>query len=485
MNPQSAPHKLTASELKADIRASDRLFRTRRRSVSMVGKGLCLVLSDVLAISAAWKFAQFLNQFYSPLPSVFALWTWLGFPSIFWLFVFATIALFAHARLYSHTSAVKDYAKATQLISYVYLASLVISYFYDPHIDLPRSLFFAAWFSSLFMVVVTRLTTNLLLLRFYKLQSPIRVFLIAPAHRLQTLSSIVEKQQHYSVVGAAIATTAHSAATFQSILRHRPEEVLAEQLPNAELASSLFWRLRSLGISLRLLPSSREMIYRRGIPEIFADLPTLRIESSFLRGFDYRIKRWLDFSLAALFLLVLIPFFILIAIAIKFTSPGPVFFCQERTGLHSKIFQVWKFRTMVINAPQLQSSLEQQNENLDGVMFKIADDPRVTSIGKFLRYTSLDELPQLFNVVLGQMSLVGPRPLPLRDTALFEPWHHVRHQVLPGITGLWQVSGRSNIKSFDDAVRLDLHYIDNWSLNLDLEILLETIKIVCLGKGAY
>ena len=140
---------------------------------------------------------------------------------------------------------------------------------------------------------------------------------------------------------------------------------------------------------------------------------------------------------------------------------------------------------MVINAPTLQASLEQKNENIDGVMFKITSDPRVTSVGKFLRCTSLDELPQLFNVLLGQMSLVGPRPLPLRDTALFEPWHHVRHQVLPGITGLWQISGRSTIKSFDDAVRLDLHYIDNWSLNLDLEILLETIKIVCLGKGAY
>ena len=478
------PAETLLLEHKADIRASGRFLRVRC-SVRRRRNGLCLVVSDVLSITIAWKFAQFLNQFYSPLPSPFIWWTWLGFPSVFWLFVLSTLSLFAHHRLYSHTSAVKDYAKAAQLISYVYLASLVISYFYDPNLDLPRSLFFSAWFSSLITVVISRLLTNLLLDRLQAHQSPTTVFLIAPASRLQTLSSLVKKQPHYRVVGAAISATAHSAATFQSIARHCPDEVLAESIPNAELASSLFWRLRSLGISLRLLPSSREMIYRRGIPEIFANLPTLRIESSFFRGFDYRLKRWLDFVLSAVILLMACPFFLLIAIAIKSSSPGPVFFCQERTGLHGKIFHVWKFRTMVINAPQLQASLEIQNENADGVMFKIASDPRVTSIGKFLRCTSLDELPQLFNVLLGQMSLVGPRPLPLRDISLFEPWHHVRHQVLPGITGLWQISGRSTIKSFDDAVRLDLHYIDNWSLNLDLEILLETIKIVCLGKGAY
>lgn len=481
---KTRPAAPNLSGLKADIRASRRSAQSKR-SLRKKLSGVCLVLSDTMAISAAWKFAQYLNQFYSPLPSSLVWWTWLGFPSLFWLFVLCTLTLFAQSRLYSHTSAAKDYAKVAQLISYVYLASLVISYFYDPHLNPPRSLFFSAWFSSITLVIFARLFTHFLLHRVEIQKQPVTVFLIAPAHRLQTLSQIVSKQPHYHVVGAAIAATAHSATTFQTIARIGPEEVLAENIPNADLASSLFWRLRSVGIVLRLLPSSREMIYRRGVPEIFASLPTLKIESSFLQGFDYRLKRWVDFILAAIIVLMLLPLFLGIAIAIKTSSPGPVFFRQERTGLHSKVFYVWKFRTMVVNAPYLQNSLEQQNENPDGVMFKIACDPRITPIGNFLRRTSLDELPQLFNVLLGQMSLVGPRPLPLRDTSLFEPWHHIRNQVLPGITGLWQISGRSNIKSFDDAVRLDLHYIDNWSLNLDLEILLETIKIVCLGKGAY
>jgi exopolysaccharide biosynthesis polyprenyl glycosylphosphotransferase len=179
------------------------------------------------------------------------------------------------------------------------------------------------------------------------------------------------------------------------------------------------------------------------------------------------------------------PLFLTIAIAIKLDSPGPVFFRQERIGLHGKVFQMWKFRTMVVDAAQLQASLEAQNQTEDGIMFKLKQDPRITPLGQFLRRTSIDELPQLFNVLLGQMSLVGPRPLPLRDVELFDSWHHIRHQVLPGITGLWQISGRSDIENFDDAAHLDLYYIDNWSLNLDLDILVETVRIVLFGKGAY
>lgn len=140
---------------------------------------------------------------------------------------------------------------------------------------------------------------------------------------------------------------------------------------------------------------------------------------------------------------------------------------------------------MVQNAPLLQAQLEANNESKDGVLFKIKDDPRRTPLGCFLRRTSLDELPQLFNVLLGQMSLVGPRPLPLRDVERFDSWHHIRHQVMPGITGLWQISGRSKIGDFNEAARLDLYYIDNWSLNLDLEILVETVRIVLFGDGAY
>ena len=467
----------------ADIRSS------QQRNFSRVLKGkwyrvVLLLLADTLALAVAWNFAQFLNQFYSPIADKMVWWYWFGLPSIFWMFASCIFILFTKYRLYSSSARAKDYAKAGQLVSSTYLMSLVLAYFYNPKLDLPRSLFFTAWFSSVFLIIFLRLLAQVCISRFERINRP-TVFIIASAIRLHRISEVIERRSHCKVVGAAMASTANSTATFNAIVKTQAEEVLAEDVPQVELASGLYWRLRSAGIPLRLLPSSREMLYRRGVPEIFAGIPTLRVESSLFQGLDYQAKRWFDFFVAAVGIVVLSPVFLLIAIAIKVSSPGPAFFRQKRMGLHGKTFYVWKFRTMIADAPLLQKRLEAKNETSDAVMFKIRNDPRITRFGYFLRRTSLDELPQLFNVLLGQMSLVGPRPLPLRDTALFETWHHVRHQVLPGITGLWQISGRSNIENFDDAARLDLHYIDNWSLNLDLEILLETIKIVCLGKGAY
>jgi exopolysaccharide biosynthesis polyprenyl glycosylphosphotransferase len=472
-------YKATADIRSSQQRGLTRIFSNARYQVFI------LLVADTLALALAWNIARFFNQFYAPIAEQLVWWHWLGLPSLFWFFAVFTLTLFAIYHLYSTSARAKDYVKAGQLVTGVYLLSLVLGYFYDPKLDLPRSLFFTAWFSSVCLIILARLIAHTLIAHFQKSHQPVSVFIIASASRLPRISQIIQRRSHCKVVGAAMVSTANSATTFHAIVKAQAQEVLVEDVPQVELASGLYWRLRGAGIPLRLLPASREMLYRRGMPEIFSGLPTLRIEPSFFQGLDYQIKRWVDFWAAAIGLVILAPVFWLIAIAIKTSSPGPSFFRQERMGLHGKVFQVWKFRTMVIDAPQLQNQLEAQNESSDCVMFKIRHDPRITTIGHFLRRTSLDELPQLFNVLLGQMSLVGPRPLPLRDTALFEPWHHIRHQVLPGITGLWQISGRSDIENFDDAARLDLHYIDNWSLNLDLEILLETIKIVCLGKGAY
>ncbi|MEA5464692.1 sugar transferase [Leptothoe sp. PORK10 BA2] len=446
---------------------------------------LALLLSDAFGLGLAWQLARFLNRFYSPIPPQLVWWVWLGLPSLFWLFAGVTLLLFTHYGLYGGTVRARDYLRAAQLISCVYLISLVAAYFYDPKLDAPRSLFFSAWVSSVFLVLVTRLCTNGLLSILQGARSPTRVFLITKPNRMHRLSQTLERRSHYQVVGAAMVSTANTEPTFQRILAARPDEVLAEDVPDVELASGLYWRLRRANIPLRLLPSSREMLYRRGMPEIVAGLPTLMIETSVFQSIDYRLKRWLDYILATVAVLLLSPVFVCVSIAIRLTSPGPIFFRQDRMGLRGKVFKVWKFRTMARDAPQRQAQLEQQNQTADGIMFKLQEDPRVTPLGQFLRRTSLDELPQLFNVLLGQMSLVGPRPLPLRDVAQFDTWHHIRHQVLPGITGLWQVSGRSDIETFDDAARLDLHYIDNWSLNLDLEIMVATLRIVLTGLGAY
>ncbi len=201
---------------------------------------------------------------------------------------------------------------------------------------------------------------------------------------------------------------------------------------------------------------------------------------------DHRVllKNVLDRVLAAVALLALLPVLAVIAVAVRLSSPGPVLFVQQRYGLNKRRFGMIKFRSMVIDAEARQAALEHLNES-GGPTFKIKGDPRITPVGAFLRRTSLDELPQLLNVLRGEMSIVGPRPLPIRDVERFaEPWLMRRFSVKPGITGLWQVSGRSNME-FDHAIQLDLRYIDQWSLLADLGILLRTVVAVFRARGAY
>jgi lipopolysaccharide/colanic/teichoic acid biosynthesis glycosyltransferase len=186
---------------------------------------------------------------------------------------------------------------------------------------------------------------------------------------------------------------------------------------------------------------------------------------------------------AALALLVLSPLFAMVALAIKIDSRGPVFYRSRRVGLGQHPFWCYKFRTMRPDADRRQAELEQHNE-AQGALFKMKDDPRITRVGRVLRKTSIDELPQFINVVRGQMSLVGPRPLPLRDNELMEDWHKRRHVVLPGMTGLWQINGRSNL-AFDEMIQLDFRYIETWSFSSDLAILARTIGVVVFGRGAY
>lgn len=445
---------------------------------------LLWVLGDGLALGLAWRWAGYVNQFYSPLPPQLDWGMVLGLPGIFWGFAFAVWVAFLSGRLYSPVQA-RDYLRSGRLVSVVYVLGLVAQYFYDPKLALPRSLVWSAWVGSVVGVMVFRVVSNGILAQARKRRSPIEVYVIASARRLPKLGRSLALQRRYRVVGAALSSMAASRAVTSAIVRSGAQEVLAEGLPQTELASQLYWQLRKSGITLRLIPSSVETLHRRGIPEIFAGMPTLRLEPPLLSGWDYRVKRGIDLVGSGVGLVVLMPLLVGIAIAIQLDSPGGVFFRQARVGLNGSAFRIWKFRTMRVNAPNLQSQLETQNESRDGIMFKVKSDPRVTKFGLMLRRSSLDELPQLLNVWLGQMSLVGPRPLPLRDVERFEEWHHVRHQVLPGMTGLWQISGRSEIDEFDDAARLDLYYIDHWSLNLDVEILMQTIAIVLRGRGAF
>ena len=269
-------------------------------------------------------------------------------------------------------------------------------------------------------------------------------------------------------------------------LRRNVVDEVAMYLPlrsNYERASKVAELCVQNGILIRFDGDIFSLKKAHSRAEEFAGQPYLTASTAARDWWPLTIKRTLDILFSLILLILFSPVFLLAAMLIFFTSNGPVFYLQERVGLNKRRFRMYKFRTMVPNAEKMMDRLESLNE-ASGPVFKIKNDPRITRIGKLLRRTSVDELPQLFNVLKGEMSLVGPRPLPVRDYEGFnEDWQRRRFSVRPGITCLWQIAGRNSIP-IDQWMRLDLQYVDEWSLWLDLKILARTIPAVLKGVGA-
>jgi exopolysaccharide biosynthesis polyprenyl glycosylphosphotransferase len=217
--------------------------------------------------------------------------------------------------------------------------------------------------------------------------------------------------------------------------------------------------------------------------EEIAGIPMIGVKEVSISGLNQVVKRTIDVVSSSLVLFLAAPLIALIALMIKLESPGPVLFRQERVGRNGRRFEVYKFRSMIEGADEQKGALLHLNEAI-GPLFKIRDDPRITRVGKWLRKLSLDELPQFYNVLRGEMSLIGPRPPLPKEVEQYQEWHKRRLEVAPGITGLSQISGRSDL-TFDETALLDIYYVENWSLGLDTKILLQTIPRVLFGNGAY
>jgi len=254
-----------------------------------------------------------------------------------------------------------------------------------------------------------------------------------------------------------------------------PEDKLAE-------AKNIFEVCEKEGVQVRLNSDFFGYLAKRVSVDYVYDIPLVSFFTISQNEWALYIKRIMDIFISALALLVLSPLFLIIAVLIKATSKGPVFYRWNVVGLNKKPFVSWKFRTMVQNAEELKEKLKEKNE-MKGPVFKIKNDPRVTKVGRFLRNYSLDELPQFWSVLKGDMSLVGPRPPLQSEVFRFESWHRRKLSMKPGITCLWQVSGRNEIKDFDEWARLDMQYIDHWSLWLDIRILFLTVLTVLKGTG--
>jgi exopolysaccharide biosynthesis polyprenyl glycosylphosphotransferase len=260
--------------------------------------------------------------------------------------------------------------------------------------------------------------------------------------------------------------------------RHRVDEVVMLGNGHGEtIAAAVLEQCRESVVQFRIVPDRVDFSEIGGVP-------TIGVRDASIRGWNAFLKRTIDvlFSLAVLSV-TLIPM-IIIAVLIKRDSPGPVFYTQTRIGKYGRPFTMIKFRCMVTNADEMWAEMVRSVEGSDTRLFKDPNDPRMTRVGRTLRRFSLDELPQFFNVLRGEMSVIGPRPPMPREVAAYDEWHLQRLLLQPGLTGLWQVNGRSNL-AFDEMVRLDLYYAENWSPWLDTKILLRTIPAVILGRGAY
>lgn len=357
----------------------------------------------------------------------------------------------------------------------------VISYAFK--LQLPRSFVAVSLPMGLGMLILGRyVARRWLIRRRIKGLSLHRVVAVGDEPAVENLRAQLARDQYagYDVVGSC-----SSSGDFIAALRASRADTLAVTASRdmtSQRLREISWGLEGTNVALIVAPSLTDVAGPRITVHPVGGLPLLHVDEPRFTGWRRLLKGGIDRTGAALGVLVLSPLLLGATLAIRMTSPGPALFRQRRIGVNGQDFLVFKFRTMYRDAEERLDELQGQNES-DGLLFKIKDDPRITRVGAFLRRTSIDELPQLLNVLTGDMSLVGPRPLPV-DDAEFQGSVRRRMLVRPGMTGLWQVSGRSDML-WEDAVRLDLYYVENWSITLDLMILARTVRTVVRGGGAY
>lgn len=267
------------------------------------------------------------------------------------------------------------------------------------------------------------------------------------------------------------------------IARHKVQEIYITIPSEKNIINELITSIRKYDVQIKIIPELFELVTSSISFDQAYDYPCIEIVKTPLRGLNLFLKRASDIVLSLLGIIIISPILLIVALFIKLDSKGPVFIHQKRIGKNGAPFHMHKFRSMVNNAEELKEQLEKYNE-ADGPAFKMKNDPRITWVGRFIRKFSIDELPQLFNVLKGEMSLIGPRPPLPNEVEQYSDFQWRRLDIRPGITGLWQVSGRSDI-TFDEWVKLDLYYIEKWSISLELKILLKTIPVVLKGEGAY
>ena len=410
-------------------------------------------------------------------------------------FVFlVTVLLFARSQLYARRSVRPGMTRIVAGLFQVMLVALAYALLtgeqFSSYYIFYGSLIFAFAYVTGLRFAFDRLTGVVLAAAGYRR----RALLVGTGEHIEAVAhALGEHQGPINVVGFVSLTPRpdnglRSLGSIEDIGRivernKLDEVIIADPAFPQQEAVELVDACHQRGVRVHVAPSTMEILIHRAEFVPGQSVPLFELKPPVFEGVDYAMKRTFDVVGATLILLALSPLLLAIALAIRISSRGPILYRSVRPGIGGAPFACLKFRTMHRDADQRQADLESLNE-ATGAIFKIRHDPRLTTVGRFLRQFSLDELPQLVNVLKGEMSLVGPRPLPMRDFDRLDSWHKKRYLVLPGITGLWQVSGRSDL-DFDDLVRLDFLYLERWSPFLDLTILIKTIPAVLGRRGAY
>jgi exopolysaccharide biosynthesis polyprenyl glycosylphosphotransferase len=491
----SAPRAFPAGEV--DVRRASLYVFSRRPWVALLRRG-CSILAlaglDGLGLALGLYASLVVRELVYGHTSIYWSVVWEGPKHWLRFIVPITLIVFWQAGLYAPRERRSGLGRV--VTSLVLVAAIVLTFGIGTgyHFSTTGLVPTATVISAIVIVVLRAAyeSTSLELLRLIGVRR--RAILVGEGDSLEHLHRSLGSSRggiDYSFVGAVTHTAVPGLPVLggldelPAILEHTgtDELILSEGDFDEPMVLEMVEAAHRRGVKVRLAPRTTELLVQQGEYVPGQGVPLFELRPPVLTGAEWAVKRSFDVTVSAAIALIGLPLWVLLAIAIKLESRGPVFYVDRRVGVGEREFGMLKFRTMVADAAEQQPELESANE-ATGALFKIRDDPRVTHVGRVLRRLSIDELPQVLNVLRGEMSLVGPRPLPLRDYQLLAAWHRKRYLVLPGVTGLWQISGRSSL-TFDDLVRLDFTYLENWSLWLDISIIFRTLPAVLARKGAY
>jgi exopolysaccharide biosynthesis polyprenyl glycosylphosphotransferase len=468
-----------------DVRASRPYLLTGRLIASGLRRAIGLIALfaiDLAGIAMAVYGALVLKELY--LSNSAIQWGILWQAEVQWLpfLALVTVLVFWRAGLYGPRETRSGFASILSSLAVVAIVTFGFGLATDQDITTGSS-FVASYVLASFFVGLLRWSYESMTSEVLRAVGAQRVaLLVGSGARVDSLRGAVERNS--PDIRYLFVEVADELELMEAIAAQAPDEILVDghRLEEEDLVELLAIAHKH-GLKVRVAPSTAEFLTHQAAYVPGRAVPLFELRPPVLSGADWLLKRTFDFAVSALVIIAGLPIWACIAAAIKLTSRGSVFYSDPRIGVGERQFRMLKFRTMYEDAEARQGELEELNE-ADGALFKLRRDPRVTPVGRILRRLSLDEMPNVLNVVRGEMSLVGPRPLPIRDYTKLEPWHRKRYLVLPGITGLWQISGRSNL-SFDDLVRLDFYYLERWSIWLDISILIKTIPAVLARRGAY